>query len=1160
MLKKKSFKFSLLTRWLKINSLLVLLVASFSQATAAVDTRTILPLDSTCSVNILNRTIQANEFGRFALPNIPSFMGQVRARATCVKNGVTTSGQTDYFSVVNNSTINVGKFYLAEGESLPTKLEIVNASPIAIIELAVQTQLIVNAHYADSTIVDVSAAINGTNYQSTNSGIVTVSPDGALTGISSGSALITVRKDGVVAIVNVLVTVGGDSDNDGLPDSYENLVGLNPLDPVDALEDQDLDGLTALEEFNLGTNPNVADTDGDNILDGEEIIPGKDGFITSPLLADTDSDGLNDGLEISVGSDPTNINDFNLAAALSSISITPASPTITFNAVESEASTQIKVTGQLIDGNSIDLTDYSRGTVYSSSDLIIVSFGSQPGQLFGGQAGAANVTVTNNGHQAVAIVSVTRFDPTALGYIDLAGPPQNVDTEGDFAYVAAGNSGLHIVDVSNRASPVLVKTVSIPGSASDVRVQGNYAYVTGGSAGLSIVDVTEPTTASILTTVDTLNALDVFVVGNYAYVADGSNGLAIINVTNPPSAFLQSQLKGFTANGLAVDGNLAAIVGQNTLFTVNVSDPANPAMLGSVNVGVVYDVALSGNYAHVAAYTLGYKVFNVINPATPQHVGTVNNFYPVDVSLSGDGLAFFAEYFFVSALPFVNITLPTSPVYQGFIDFSKYRDDDGNGLDVDSQYAYMTTAKGRLYIAQYRVLNDTALIPPVINLTKPAFGKEVYHGGQLLLSADASDDIFMSAVNFEINGDVVFTDTHAPYEFIYRVPTNVSGLAVSATAVDTAGNIGYSESVLVNVLPDPLTTVTGRVIDRSGQPISGASVEILGGQTSSTALDGTFSIPDVPTLLENVQVRATAIIDSADAIGLSVNLPIVRGGISNLGDIVVSVLQPLIPVLASPTSSNEVGIVTASTSYEDVVSGLHKAMDNDLSTRWVTNTSVMGQWLKWSFTSPQIVQEFEYTTLNSLSTLLEYSDDNLTWHNASAAYVEEAGSFIYLTTTGITPHPHWRLIVNQVSGGTVGNWYGYNRFQLYGTNPPRLEALATTASGTYTTYVPENATDGVPSGRWNAGGYAPQWIYVDLGSIRPISGVKVLAGTGYPPGVTYYDVQVSDDAISWATVANGTSSNLWGITNFSANGRYVRLYINSHSGGSWIGLSKFFVY
>ncbi len=50
-----------------------------------------------------------------------------------------------------------------------------------------------------------------------------------------------------------------DDDNDGMPDWWENANGLNPLNPADANGDPDGDGLTNLEEFLLGRDPNVFD-------------------------------------------------------------------------------------------------------------------------------------------------------------------------------------------------------------------------------------------------------------------------------------------------------------------------------------------------------------------------------------------------------------------------------------------------------------------------------------------------------------------------------------------------------------------------------------------------------------------------------------------------------------------------------------------------------------------------------------------------------------------------------------------------------------------------------------------------------------------------------------------------------------------------------------
>jgi hypothetical protein len=77
-----------------------------------------------------------------------------------------------------------------------------------------------------------------------------------------------------------------DNDSDGLGDV---------CDP-----DDDNDGLTDVEEAALGTNPFLQDTDGDGLLDGEEVNV----YFTNPLLKDSDKDGYNDNVEVLAGSDP----------------------------------------------------------------------------------------------------------------------------------------------------------------------------------------------------------------------------------------------------------------------------------------------------------------------------------------------------------------------------------------------------------------------------------------------------------------------------------------------------------------------------------------------------------------------------------------------------------------------------------------------------------------------------------------------------------------------------------------------------------------------------------------------------------------------------------------------------------------------------------------
>ena len=70
---------------------------------------------------------------------------------------------------------------------------------------------------------------------------------------------------------------------------------------MDCTDDEDNDGLLNRQEYILKTNPTLADTDGDGLLDSEEngtatwVNINNTG--TNPLVADTDGDGLLDGVE-----------------------------------------------------------------------------------------------------------------------------------------------------------------------------------------------------------------------------------------------------------------------------------------------------------------------------------------------------------------------------------------------------------------------------------------------------------------------------------------------------------------------------------------------------------------------------------------------------------------------------------------------------------------------------------------------------------------------------------------------------------------------------------------------------------------------------------------------------------------------------------------------
>ncbi|MFX1560409.1 MAG: hypothetical protein ACFFBL_07460, partial [Promethearchaeota archaeon] len=84
------------------------------------------------------------------------------------------------------------------------------------------------------------------------------------------SALLRDTRRSALAIILLIIVVGSSfallyflpqgpgptgGDNDGMPDSWEMLYGLDMNNPDDAQLDKDGDGLTNLQEYLLGTNP-----------------------------------------------------------------------------------------------------------------------------------------------------------------------------------------------------------------------------------------------------------------------------------------------------------------------------------------------------------------------------------------------------------------------------------------------------------------------------------------------------------------------------------------------------------------------------------------------------------------------------------------------------------------------------------------------------------------------------------------------------------------------------------------------------------------------------------------------------------------------------------------------------------------------------------------
>lgn len=213
-----------------------------------------------------------------------------------------------------------------------------------------------------------------------------------------------------------------DDDNDGMPDSFEILYSLDPLDPADALLDPDSDGYDNVTEFHYGTSPSdvIGNDDPGNLAQLHYKITAYDGEATDWFGWSVDIDG--DTAVIGTVGDDDNGNDAGAAY-------------VYVRDIQGDWNLQQKLTG-----SSGAAGDWFGDEVAVDGDTIVV--GSSGDDTNGSAAGAAYI-FTRSGTVWTEQAKIVPADAVALDNFGAA-----VDLEGDYMVVgsvghdvAAGDSG-----------------------------------------------------------------------------------------------------------------------------------------------------------------------------------------------------------------------------------------------------------------------------------------------------------------------------------------------------------------------------------------------------------------------------------------------------------------------------------------------------------------------------------------------------------------------------------------------------------------------------------------------------------------------------------------------------------------------------------------------
>lgn len=294
-----------------------------------------------------------------------------------------------------------------------------------------------------------------------------------------------------------------------------------------------------------------------------------------------------------------------------------------------------------------------------------------------------------DGNSGLSIVDITDpASPKLVGtYAGTYGnPAYSVVVSGHYAYVTNQFPGnLQIIDISDPSAPVLAGNYDLSGhgNANSLAISGNYAYVA--ASGLVILDISGPSPQPVSVYNDHTYAVDVVVSGNYAYVADADKGLVILNVTYPASptligSYVTGNYAGYTR--IAVSGNHVYGGTYDSLSIIDVSDLTSPQLKSTYATdGNTNNFAVIGDHAYIAGS--GLEIVDISDPSLPVHVSDYyNGDWVWDVSVSGN-YAYMTSW---SSLTIADISDPSSPVFAG-----KYDIEGADEVDVQGNYAYVAS-------------------------------------------------------------------------------------------------------------------------------------------------------------------------------------------------------------------------------------------------------------------------------------------------------------------------------------------------------------------------------------------------------------------------------------------------------------------------------------
>ncbi len=211
-----------------------------------------------------------------------------------------------------------------------------------------------------------------------------------------------------------------------------------------------------------------------------------------------------------------------------------------------------------------------------------------------------NELYISNFDNGIFIFNITSLtNPVLISNITLNHPAWDIEISDGYAYLANHGGGLTVVNISNSENPQIITSIQLSdesGWAREIALQNNFVYLACGNGGFEIIDITNPAQPTSVSVLDTYgNAANIEIRNSIVYLSQSWGDFLCINVSNPYEPQIISR---WGMNGVFTfyKDELYILRGSNRLYRLNITDLSDISTIDRIQVDT---------------YNVGFNLLNI---------------------------------------------------------------------------------------------------------------------------------------------------------------------------------------------------------------------------------------------------------------------------------------------------------------------------------------------------------------------------------------------------------------------------------------------------------------------------------------------------------------------------------------------------------------------